>query len=68
LQIREGKNWIGRRFHGERDQLLRSIRELCGAVDPATVETIRSWLSRYRPGFAAVSRTAAIPLLVQAAA
>ncbi len=39
--------WTGRRFHVERDALLRSIAELCGAVDPQAVETIRGWPDCY---------------------
>jgi hypothetical protein len=45
--------WGGRRFHVERDPLLRSIRELCGPVDESAVETIRDWPRRYRPDFSA---------------
>ncbi len=33
----------GRKFIRNRDHLLRRIGELCGEVDPAAVETIRSW-------------------------
>jgi hypothetical protein len=43
--------WGGRRFHVERDPLLRSIAELCGPVDARTVETIRAWPPRYCPDF-----------------
>jgi hypothetical protein len=48
-----GKAWVPRRYHVERDALLRSIRELCGPVDPAALETIRRWPPKYRPDFAA---------------
>ena len=34
--------WGGRRFHVERDPLLRSIAELCGPVDASADETIRA--------------------------
>ena len=51
LQIREGKGWRGRRFHVERDPLLRSIGELCGEVDLAAVDAIKAWPPRYRPDF-----------------
>jgi hypothetical protein len=47
------RRWQGRHFHVERDPLLRSIRELCGDVDEAAVETIKGWPSRYRAGFSA---------------
>ena len=40
--------WGGRRFHVERDPLLRSIAELCG---PGAIETIRAWPPAYCPGF-----------------
>jgi hypothetical protein len=43
--------WGGRRFHVERDPLLRSIAELCGPVDARAVETIRAWPPGYCPGF-----------------
>jgi hypothetical protein len=39
--------WTGRRYHGERDSLLRSISELCGPVDVGVVETIKGWPDRY---------------------
>jgi hypothetical protein len=41
LLRRAGNNWHPRRFHVERDALLRSICELCGAVDAAAIATIR---------------------------
>jgi hypothetical protein len=41
--------WGGRRFHVERDPLLRSIAELCGPVDASAVETIWGWPPRYCP-------------------
>ena len=43
--------WGGRRFHVERDPLLRPIAELCGPVDASAVETIRAWPPRYCPDF-----------------
>ncbi len=46
LQYRYGEDaaaWRGRRFHVERDALLRSIRELCGAVDPAATAAVAIW-------------------------
>jgi len=49
LLRRAGRNWHPRRFHVERDALLRTIRELSGAFDPAVVETIRAWPLLYRP-------------------
>jgi hypothetical protein len=39
--------WTGRRYHGERDSLLRSISELCGPVDVGVVETIKGWPDCY---------------------
>ena len=59
------RRWQGRRFHAERDSLLRSIAELCGAVDPSAVETIKGWQPRYRPD---LSGQAAIPTLLPMAA
>jgi hypothetical protein len=58
LQYRYGKAataWRGRRFHVERDPLLRTIRELCGPVDPAAVGMIKAWPARYDPGQSAVA-------------
>jgi len=42
LRARGGR-WMPRRFHVERDALLRSVRELCGPVDAAAVVEIRGW-------------------------
>jgi hypothetical protein len=53
LLRRAGRNWHPRRFHIERGALLRSIRELCGRVDMAVVETIRTWTALYRADAAA---------------
>jgi hypothetical protein len=39
--------WGGRRFHVEREPLLRSIAELCGPADGSAVETIRAWPPGY---------------------
>ena len=47
--------WGGRRFHVERDPLLRSIAELCGPVDANATETIRAWPPRYSPDFSGQS-------------
>ena len=44
---RKTAKWSGRRFHVERDPLLRSIAELCGPVDASAVETIKGWPPRY---------------------
>ena len=49
--LRKPARWGGRRFHLERDPLLRSIAELCGPVDASAVETIRAWPPRYCPNF-----------------
>jgi hypothetical protein len=49
LLRRAGNDWHPRRYHTERDALLRSICELCGAVDAAVVGTIRGWPELYRP-------------------
>ena len=49
----EPTKWGGRRFHVERDPLLRSIRELCGEVDPPAIEAIKGWPARDRPNFSA---------------
>ena len=68
LQYRYGKAataWRGRRFHVERDSLLRSIAELCGLVDQAAIETIKGWSPRYRPDF---SRQAGVTTLLPMAA
>jgi hypothetical protein len=45
------RRWQGRRFHVERDPLLRSIRELCDPLDQSAVETIKGWPARYCPDF-----------------
>lgn len=45
-----GETWRPRRYHVERDALLRSIRELCGPVDAAAVEAIGGWPALYRSG------------------
>jgi hypothetical protein len=50
LLRRAGGNWHPRRFHVERDALLRTIHELCRAVHPVAVNTIRGWPLRYRSG------------------
>src|SRR4029450_5580101 len=42
------RRWQGRRFHVERDPLLRSVSELCGSVDQSAVDTIKLWPPRYR--------------------
>jgi hypothetical protein len=52
LQYRSGRAetaWRGRRFHGERDALLCSIRELCRPepVDPVALEAVTGWPQRY---------------------
>jgi hypothetical protein len=47
LQVRRGRQWHGRRFHVERDALLRSIRELCGPAAPATLAIIARWPRLY---------------------
>ena len=47
VEQRRGRRWRGRRFHVERDALLRSIAEMCGPVEPAAVATIRAWPARY---------------------
>jgi hypothetical protein len=49
LLRRAGNDWHPRRFHVERDALLRSVRELSGTVDPASIETVRGWPPLYRP-------------------
>lgn len=41
--------WQQQRYHGERDALLCSIRELCGAVDASALTTIGGWPPRH-PG------------------
>ena len=49
LQFRDGharekaSGWAGRKFIRDRDHMPRRIVESCGEVDPAAVETIRSW-------------------------
>jgi hypothetical protein len=48
LLRRAGRDWHPRRFHVQRDALLRSIRELCGGADPGVVETIGDWSALYR--------------------
>jgi hypothetical protein len=47
VEQRRGRRWRGRRFHVERDALLRSIAEMYGPIDPATVATIQAWPARY---------------------
>jgi len=59
LLRRAGNNWHPRRFHVERDALLCSICELCGAVDAAVVATIRDWTALYRPDALALPTTRA---------
>ena len=48
LLRRAGDEWHPRRFHVERDALLRSIRELCDPVDPVAVDTVRTWSALWR--------------------
>ena len=43
LLRRAGANWHPRRYHVERESLLRSIAELCGSVDSTAAKTIRAW-------------------------
>jgi hypothetical protein len=57
LHRRAGEGWHPRRFHVERDALLRSICELCGTADAAVVATIRGWPTLYRPDALAVPTT-----------
>lgn len=45
--VKPNGKWIGRRFHVERDPLLRSIRELCGEVDQAAIATVEGWPRLY---------------------
>jgi hypothetical protein len=59
LLRRAGNNWHPRRFHVERDALLGSICELCGAVDAAVVTTICGWPALYRPDALALPTTPA---------
>ena len=39
--------WRARKFIRNTDHLLKRIGEMCGDVDPAAVETIRSWPNGY---------------------
>jgi len=58
--------WGGRRFHVERDPLLRSVRELCGDVDQSAAETIKGWSPRYRPDFSGqVAATTLLPMAAE---
>jgi hypothetical protein len=58
--------WGGRRFHVERDPLLRSIRELCGDVDQSAAETIMGWPRRYRPDCSGlVAITTCLPMAAE---
>jgi len=46
LEVRRGRSrakasgWSGRRFHRQRTALMRSIRELCGEVDPTALAVL----------------------------
>jgi hypothetical protein len=50
LLRRAGRDWHPRRFHVQRDALVRSIRELCRGVDPGVIETLGAWSALYQPG------------------
>ena len=47
IEQRKGSGWRARKFIRNRDHLLRRIGEMCGDVDPAAIETIRSWPNGY---------------------
>jgi len=59
LLRRAGDDWHPRRYHAERNALLRSICELCGAIDAAAVTAIRAWPALYQPDALAVLTTRA---------
>jgi hypothetical protein len=50
LQSREGRGWRDRRFHVERDPLLRSIHELCWPIDTPGVRAVEALPFRYPRG------------------
>ena len=39
--------WRARKFIRNTDHLLRRIGEMCGDVNPAAIETIKSWPNGY---------------------
>lgn len=53
LEVRKGRSrsratgWTGRRFHCQRTALIRSIRELCGEVDPAALAVLDALPQRH---------------------
>ncbi len=53
--------WRARKFIRNTDHLLKRIAEMCGDVDPAAIEIIRSWPTGYVTWKATEMRTSAGP-------
>jgi len=53
LQRRQGnKNWVGRKFHMERDSLISQIEEQFSPADAAPIiKVVANWPKYFRPNF-----------------